>query len=97
MSKSALHLPLLISVCSLDAALNTAIASNEYQSFARHILKKSSASKGAAFENSHHSSKSASSFQKTPSPSTLPKSRTVVCQPLLNVNPSATSYSMVWL
>lgn len=64
----------------------------DYQSSAQHTPKKSSASRGAAFESLPPSSKSASSSLKTPSPSTPPRSRTVVSLRLPSASLCATNY-----
>ena len=67
------------------------------QSFAPRTLRKSLASRAAASANSRLSSRNASNSQKTPYPSTLLRSRTVVSRLLLNANLSGTNFSTVLL
>ena len=81
----------------LHSAYTLGDANYWLQSFVPPILKKSLASKVVAFGNSHLSSKNDSNSQKTLSPSTLLRFRTVVYLLLLNASLCDTSSSMDWL
>jgi hypothetical protein len=96
-SKFALRLPLPTSVIlPVEIVFFESYSDQTKQSSAQPTHKKFSASKDAASENLPLSSKSASSSLRTPSRSTLPKSKTVVSQPSPNASLYATNCSTVW-